>query len=232
MNFDWVGAVALLHGEGKFARILDMKCRLLPGVAHDRLLVFFTGWGMDATPFENMARAVDTLVVWDYRDLTTPLPLPTDKPVHLLAWSMGVWAATQVLDPSALASATAVNGTPWPIDDTRGIPCAIFDGTLATYSEAGLARFRRRMCGGAKGLATFPLPQRTTEELGEELAALQQAITTRPERPFPWTRAYGCSDDKIFPIAAQQAAFSELSVLPGNHWNAELFAQLLRGENP
>ncbi len=186
---------------------------------------------MDAMPFEPMLGEVDTLVVWDYADLTTPLDLPQDKPIHLIAWSMGVWAATQVLSEVPLASATAVNGTPTPIDNTRGIPEAIFDGTLAGLNEPGLARFRRRMCGGGEGLKAFMarVPQRTLDDLVQELTLLGQNIRALPAKPFTWTQAYGATEDRIFPLAAQRAAFPNLVEVPGAHWAPELFAQLLKG---
>lgn len=187
---------------------------------------------MDDTPFLPMVGAFDTAIVWDYADLSTPLPfLAAARRVELIAWSMGVWAATQTLDRAALSTATAVNGTPWPIDDVRGIPEAVFDATLAGFSEAGLLRFRRRMCGGAKGLAGFMAhaPRRTAEDLGGELAALGRAIRARPERTFAWTRAIVCADDRVFPPAAQRAAFPGAEERPGAHWAPEVFAALLGG---
>lgn len=207
-----------------------MKWQYFSGKQSETLCVFYTGWGMDANVFQAALGERDTLIVWDYTDLSTPLPLD-DRPIELIAWSMGVWAATQTLPTERLISATAVNGTPWPIDETRGIPPAIFDGTLATYSESGLARFRKRMCGGVSALNAFlaMAPQRTTEDLGTELAALGEAIRSRPEKPFPWTRAIGCTSDRIFPIEAQKAAFPNLIEHEGAHWNPTLFEALLKG---
>lgn len=187
---------------------------------------------MDDHVFERFMGERDTLIVWDYTDLSTPLPFD-ERPIDLLAWSMGVWAATQTCPPEKLASAIAINGTPWPIDDSRGIPPAIFDGTLETYSESGLARFRKRMCGGAGAMADFltNAPQRTTEALGTELAALGEAIRALPEKELPWTRAFGCTADRIFPISAQKAAFPNLIERPGAHWEPALFEALLKGES-
>ena len=207
-----------------------MKWRYFSGKSTASLCVFYTGWGMDDRVFERFMGERDTLIVWDYTDLSTPLPLD-ERPLEVLAWSMGVWAAQQTCPTTHLQSATAVNGTPWPIDETRGIPPAIFDGTLATYSEAGLARFRKRMCGGAAALTEFMAyaPRRTTEDLGAELAALGEAIRSRPEKTFPWTRAIGCTQDRIFPIAAQKAAFPNLIEHSGAHWQPTLFECLLKG---
>lgn len=185
---------------------------------------------MDDHVFERFTGTRDTLIVWDYTDLSTPLPLD-ERPVEVIAWSMGVWAAMQTFPKTQVASATAVNGTPWPIDDTRGIPAAIFDGTLATYSDSGLARFRKRMCGGAAAMAEFltHAPQRSTEDLGIELAALGDAIRSRPSSDFPWTRAIGCTGDRIFPLSAQRAAWPNLIEREGAHWDPALFEALLKG---
>ncbi len=211
-----------------------MQVRRLSGKSETRLMLLFAGWGMDDAPFAPFARRYETWVVWDYAELGGLPPLPADRPIDLVAWSMGVWAATQTVAREALASATAVNGTPWPIDAARGIPPAIFDATLAGLSEAGLARFRRRMCGGAAGLDAFlrHAPRRGLEDLRRELAALGEAIRTRPEQPFAWTRAIACDRDRIFPPEAQRAAFPGALARPGAHWAPEVFAALLAGEEP
>lgn len=208
-----------------------MKWRYFSGKQTERLCVFYTGWGMDDHVFEHFMGERDTLIVWDYTDLSTPLPLD-ERPIDLIAWSMGVWVATQTCPAERLHSAIAVNGTPWPIDETRGIPPAIFDGTLSTYSESGLARFRKRMCGGAAALNAFLqfAPNRSTEDLGSELAALGEAIRSRPEIPFPWTQAIGCTADRIFPLTAQKDAFPALIERPGAHWEPTLFEALLKGQ--
>ena len=187
---------------------------------------------MDAHVFEHLLTGdQDTLIVWDYTDLTLADMPVENRSIDLIAWSMGVWAATQTLPTEQIVSAIAINGTPTPIDDERGIPSAIFDGTLATLSENGLARFRRRMCGGASAMANFMehAPQRDLEDLRTELAALGNAIRTLPAKPFPWTQAVGCTNDKIFPIAAQQAAWPQLTTLAGEHWQPDLLERLLKG---
>lgn len=214
-----------------------MKVEWIAGKSSERLVLFFTGWGMDAEPFRAGEKAYDTLIVWDYTELSGLPELPADRPVDVIAWSMGVWAAEQVLAGRTVASATAVNGTPWPIDERRGIPPAVFDGTLAGFSEAGLLRFRRRMCGGGAGLQAFLAvePKRPVADLGAELAALGAAIRD-PARAVAdhsfWTRAIACREDRIFPLAAQQTAFPQAEVVSGAHWDGALFARFLNGEAP
>lgn len=210
-----------------------MKTRFYKGQRSDEQIVLCTGWGMDPTPFEAMLGAVDTLVAWDYSTLE-PLTLE-EKPTTLIAWSMGVWAAERVVPQGHLKAAIAVNGTPWPIDETKGIAPAVFDGTLSTFSDAGLTRFRRRMCGGMEGLKGFlaHVPQRTTEDLRGELAALGQAIREQPVATFPWTQAIVCAGDHIFPKEAQVTAWQTVGIpiteREGAHWDPTCFAELLQG---
>lgn len=189
---------------------------------------------MDARPFEAMLGTFDTLVVWDYTTLEGLPALPEDRPVEVIGWSMGVWAAGQVLAGARVARATAVNGTPWPIDETRGIPPAVFEGTLKGFSESGLLRFRRRMCGGAAALKAFEAvaPERSVEALRAELAALGEGYARLGPGNFTWNRAFAAESDRIFPVEAQVAAFPAAQVVPGAHWVPELFTQLLRGEEP
>lgn len=210
-----------------------MKTRFYPGENHEEPIVLCTGWGMDPAPFVPLLGARDTLVVWDY---TTLEPLPAfDRPTTLIAWSMGVWAAERVVPREHLKAAIAVNGTPWPIDETKGIAPAIFDGTLATLSEAGLLRFRRRMCGGSEGLKAFleVAPHRTVDDLYDELEALGTAIRAQAPTDFPWTQAIICSGDKIFPKMSQQNAWQTRGIpvreCEGSHWERDLFARLLQG---
>ena len=70
---------------------------------------------------------------WDYRDLDFDAGvLEGYSTTRVLAWSMGVWVAGQVLSGMDMAPGyrVAVNGTPFPIHDSLGIPEAVFDGTL------------------------------------------------------------------------------------------------------
>ena len=208
---------------------------LIKKSGHRHLILFMLGWGATPNAVHQLPfpEGYDVLCCYDHRKLR-PLnaaDFAGYERIYLFAWSFGVWVAEQSCQELPLHKAIAINGTPTPIDDERGIPSAIFDGTLATLSENGLARFRRRMCGGASAMANFMehAPQRDLEDLRTELAALGNAIRTLPVKPFPWTQAVGCTNDKIFPIAAQQAAWPQLTTLAGEHWQPDLFERLLKG---
>ena len=92
-------------------------------------LLFFAGWGMDETPFmHNLPPNKDLIICYDYRSLDFDSTLlSTYDGIYVVAWSMGVWAASQVLPDSnlPLKQSIAINGTPFPIDDMRGIPLKV-----------------------------------------------------------------------------------------------------------
>ena len=116
------------------------------------LLLFFAGWGMDETPFLQIHPTnKDWLICYDYRSLEfDAIILQEYSEITLIAWSMGVWAASQIMKqyPSVtLSQSIAINGTPYPIHETKGITPAIFEGTLQGLNEQSLQKFQRRMCG-------------------------------------------------------------------------------------
>ena len=125
------------------------------------LLLFFSGWGSEPGMFisgSDTGPGRNILMLWDYRDMTLdPDLLHGYGRISLLAWSMGVWAAGKALGEAGMVNGPrlAVNGTPFPIDDGRGIPTTIFDGTLNGLSERTLAKFRRRMCGSSETLESL-----------------------------------------------------------------------------
>lgn len=204
-----------------------------------RLLLFFAGWGSDEHLFTRpVMEGYDYLLCFDYSCLDFDYSLLEGyREIRLMAWSMGVWAASQVLQgrdyPWQLR--LAVNGTPVPVDDERGIPEAIFQGTLANFSEPVLVRFRRRICGTAEGVKEFLsyAPYRSVESLQEELAALYHEVKERPVAPFGWDIAYVGTRDKIFPPAAQCRAWEQRAAVvtvEAEHYDAGVFNRLLIGE--
>lgn len=205
-----------------------------------RLLLFFAGWGAEPSMFKYHGLTegegtYDILMFYDYRSLDFDRSL-TDGygTVMVLAWSMGVWAAGQVLsDLSLTGIRIAVNGTPYPVHDSYGIPETIFDGTLAMLSDRTLYKFRRRMCGSQAALDELlgrPL-SRPLAELREELAAIGDAVHLSAPRPFTWTGAIVGLQDMIYPAANQRNAWETLGVPVSEtdipHWDKNIFRKLL-----
>lgn len=203
-----------------------------------RLLLFFAGWGSDENLFRRtVAEGYDCLLCFDYRTLEFDYSLLDGyREIRLLAWSMGVWVAGQILSGRTYPweMKLAVNGTPFPIDDRRGIAEAVFHGTLENFSDAALARFRRRICGGAGQVREFlsHQPYRTTEELGAELAALEYEVGQVQPAAFVWDKAIIGLCDKIFIPANQRAAWTDTEVMEveAEHYDTALFDRLLEGK--
>ncbi|MDR0699917.1 MAG: DUF452 family protein [Tannerella sp.] len=222
------------------------------------LLLFFSGWGMDEHPFmEYLPVDRDCMICYDYRSLAFDESLLAPyKQVRVVAWSMGVWAASRVLSARRLliTESVAINGTPWPVDDERGIATAIFHGTLEGLNEETLRKFRRRMCGSKDAFAHFMehAPRRTVENLREELVQIAKLssgnhpYSTGNHSPamrsssssvencspsFVWDKVYVGLYDKIFLPAHQRNAWKggntimvECEHYPSTLWN-ELFGK-------
>ena len=147
-----------------------------------RLTLFFAGWGMDECPFMDYCSGnSDLLVCYDYRSLDFDFTLLQGyQEIRLIAWSMGVWAASMVLQDMDLpiCESVALNGTVTPVDDLKGISQQVFEGTLEGLNEVTLEKFIRRMCLKKENLETFLLkrPQRAVEELQEELRRIGEQV--------------------------------------------------------
>lgn len=184
----------------------------------DRLLLIFAGWAMDANPFRHVSRpGYDTLVVWDYRDLSIDWSeAAAYDEIVLIAWSMGVYAASMTIHSidHLITSKIAVNGTLSPVDNLHGIPEAIFEGTAASLDERNLRKFFRRMCGDRPTTERFMTsgPQRPVGELVDELRAIYPEPWFANPKVTRWDRAVIGRDDAIFPACNQQRSWQQLSV--------------------
>lgn len=184
------------------------------------LLLIFLGWGADPTCLSGVERnGCDLMAVWDYRDDTfDPTLLVGYRNIYLFGWSMGVMMAERTLARFPLIQPTvaiAINGTPTPVDDSKGIPVAIFDGTLSGLNESTLQKFRRRMCRDASEYATYRVatPVRPISELTDELKHLgKQALLPSLTTTWRWSRAIIADLDRIFPPANMQQAWDTIAI--------------------
>ena len=171
------------------------------------LILFFNGWGMDEKPFGHLVvpDGLDVLMIYDYTKLE---PLNADienySKVHLVAWSLGVYAAAEVLRDIDFASATAINGTLKPIDAAEGIAPAIFQGTIDSWSEIAALKFNRRMCGKYNKEFKACTPERSIDDQKNELIALSERIQNNPGPDNIFQQAVIGVGDRIFLREAQE----------------------------
>ncbi|WP_106829687.1 DUF452 family protein [Parabacteroides pacaensis] len=181
---------------------------ILPG-GNERLILFFNGWGAPPSVVAHLCTGdpgTCVKVCYDYTDPAFPADLSAYREIHLVAWSLGVWAAQSVLRNIPLASATAINGTPYPVHDVWGIPVNIFEGTIDHLSEDTFLRFTRRMCGSAGVWKEYRKLKntRSVESLKEELRAIRKRYEEARDETvsFPWSRAILSTADAIFPFTS------------------------------
>lgn len=174
----------------------------------DRVVVFFNGWGMDKRAVSHLESKDDLLICYDYRSLVAdPLPdLSEYGRVYLVAWSMGVWAAAQVLKDWAVLpfSCIAINGTEHPIDDKFGIPPSVYRLTEKGLDEKGREKFFLRMLTEEAERERFEgnKPLRELPEQHEELHAIRIQCSEQKNH-LRWNKAYISEKDVIFPSAHQ-----------------------------
>lgn len=203
-----------------------MKSKFVKRHGSPRLIIIFAGWGMDWRPFANLDHpGYDIMVIWDYRELTFNWkPYLKYDEVCLIAWSMGVFAASVTLHEiePRVTMRIAVNGTLQPIDEMYGISPAIWNGTLNALSPGTWRKFQRRMCDSAAQFAEFSenAPKRPLNELKEELIALETHTLFHVEQISEWDMAIISKHDAIFPAVNQMRAWKDTAptrVLDAGH---------------
>ena len=182
-----------------------------------QLIIYFCGWGMTPATVSHLTLPdqCDLLALYDYRTLElsddiADLPWDSYEAVTIIAWSLGVWAAEQVVPHWAIRPSTqrliAVAGSPYPMHDQWGIPSQIFVGTLEGLTDENRQRFNRRMCGGKRYKQLYDiLSERPTTELRDELQAVYDSLATpeasesTPHTRLAWDLAIIGERDQIFP---------------------------------
>lgn len=185
-----------------------------------KLILFMSGWGCDEMPFQKInSDGYDVLMCYDYRDLNQIKELREElnayDECHLIAWSLGVFVSSILFkdDSELFTSRIAINGSLAPIDDEKGIPAAIFQGTIDGLNEKGRDKFFMRMCGGRSGYADFVehQPKRLVEDQKEELICLQNMILKETITWDIFDKVLLSSRDMIFPFKNLEKAWESKS---------------------
>lgn len=192
------------------------------------LIVYFAGWGtpISAVAHLDLPQDYDLLICYDYQNLHLDFDFSPYQQIRVVAWSMGVWVADQVMQNIPLSSATAINGTGLPCHDQFGIPCEIFKGTLEGLTEESRVKFERRICGDKQNFAIYQqlAEPREFAEIHAELTALYEMIQTQKPQSILWTDAVIAEQDRIFPAQNQFAYWQRhspavhISKIAGAHY--------------
>jgi hypothetical protein len=177
---------------------------------NSELILFFNGWGMDHHRFETWpCGAFDLLAIHDYTHMEALPDLSAYSNVHLVAWSLGVWAAAKVLEGTPLLSrisnALAINGTLTPMHPQEGISPEVFSGTIVNWADdRAREKFGIRVSG-----TTESFSRRSTESQVEELVSLHRSLSTACPPANIFTKALIGTRDRIFPPSALRAFWSK-----------------------
>lgn len=171
---------------------------------NSKLILFFNGWGMDAAAVEHLdASGYDLLMLNNYTELNPMVEnLDSYREVVVVAWSLGVWAASQVLSNNRIQikQSIAINGTINPVNDNEGIPPAIFKGTIDGWAEKTRERFLMRMIGGAKEYIKnqSKFGSRSIADQKSELDSIFNQVKRTIESNFAFDKAVIGNQDAIF----------------------------------
>lgn len=204
-----------------------MKFKWLSRGAGDTATVFFAGFACDAAILSKCSLPkTDVCVVFDYRDFSLSENFSRYAKVRIVAWSFGVKVAdVATADWANVVSRIAICGSTFPVDDTLGIPRAVFEKTLENFDAAGVEKFYKRVCG-ARNFAQNRaiLCSRTPDELRDELRSCGRFFDADHTVKSRWDCAFACVGDKIFPTRNLARTFPKnLTVWEGEHLSPELF---------
>ncbi|MDE5820988.1 MAG: DUF452 family protein [Paramuribaculum sp.] len=192
-----------------------MKYSFVSQTDSSRLIIFFAGWGMDKNPFTGLALAgYDIVVIWDYTDECLDSEFWDNySEICIIGWSYGVYFAGRFIERYPCLPITAriaVNGTLFPVDESKGISPELFDATLSAISELSVQKFYRRMCGNSGLLENFlrVAPKRSVESVHSELVSIRDTFHKFGAPVSRWDIAYISENDRIFPANSQYEAWN------------------------
>ncbi|WP_163707281.1 pimeloyl-ACP methyl esterase BioG family protein [Mangrovibacterium lignilyticum] len=195
-------------------------------------ILFFNGWGMDEHVLDEFDhRGFDVCHLNDFSQIE---PLPTDEfqyqTIIVVAWSLGVCAANEILPKSKLqlTQCLAINGTPWVRHDEMAIPHTTFKQTLDGWNERTRFKFNLRMFGGKNRLdkATKQQSQRSTANQKLELQFFYDLEQTTANQNLSWDAAFVAINDQIIPTAHQLNFWSDKARVIETDWTHFPFSEV------
>lgn len=189
-----------------------MNYKWLRKTNSEELIIFFNGWGMDDFIVSKLdCGDYDVVVLFDYNNLDLDIDLSGYTKKHIVAWSMGVMIAT-LFDFGKIESATAICGTPKPIDDKYGIPKRIYNLTVKGFNELSAQKFMERM------FITKPdFDKYSDRSFESQKSELVKMLEYKANEEFEYTRAITGDEDKIIPSQNQLNYWKNPEVIHAGH---------------
>ncbi len=186
-----------------------MKRTWIKQEGNRKCILFFNGWGMD----EHVLHGFDHtgFDVCQLNDFNSVDPLcPEEYPypeIIVVAWSLGVCAANEILSKSELEinQSLAINGTPWAWHDELAIPHLTFQHTLTGWNDQNRYKFNLRMFGGKHNLeeASSQISRRSADGQKTELQFFRKLGELPPAEAHSWDIALVGMNDRIVPAVHQ-----------------------------
>lgn len=191
-----------------------MKCNYLNKAGNNSVIVFFNGWGMDYHTVSHLSvDGFDVIECNSYHDEGSFWfeEIERYEKKYLIAYSMGIWAASLVFKsfPGLFDFSFAIAGSPFPVDDLKGIPAIMITATLQNFSPVSFEKFNLRMCGSADVLKFYNTlrPVRSIEDCRNELQYILDN-SKNVNNEFCFDIAIIAKNDRIFPMNNLQHAYS------------------------
>lgn len=179
-----------------------MKTHWLKKENNKNLILFFNGWGMDENVISHLeSTKKDILVVYDYNELKFDENLSNYASIALIAWSLGVFAASQVYNKIPnIKYSIAINGTPKAIDPNYGINPKIYHLTLNNMSSTQTRdKFFSKMFDDPDKHNKLPKPKREILNQKSELGKILQHYNLNKKTEVNFNTAIISLKDKIIP---------------------------------
>lgn len=169
-----------------------------------KLILFFNGWGMNSSAVQHLKpNNYDIVEFNDYCTISfNENEYVGYKEIYVVAWSLGVWAASFALNKSnlPLSKAIAINGTQNPVHPKEGIHPTIFEGTLNGWNEKNRRRFLIRTIGGKNEFeaSASRFGKRELENQKAELSSMYEHIKQHDTLNFKFNVSLIGNRDAIF----------------------------------
>lgn len=201
-----------------------MQCQWLTKNSHNKLIIFFNGWGMDEKSIAHLNESnkdFDCLHFCDYRDQEIPdFNFSCYDELYLIAWSMGIYMSNCLTQKCSFpfSRKIAFCGTGNPINAAEGIAPKIYRLTVRNFSEQS-----RRLFSDKIGFTMNTA--RSTKSLQNELSAV--ALHDLPKNSR-FDTAFIAEEDEIFSPSNQYKYWKNnadnIIFLPCRHYPFHLFA--------